>query len=943
MDKIIEYYSRKDIQKHILSIAKNRELSVKFGEKGFGKRPDILQFENDIAELVKSGATSFHFSEELWSDPLLLESGMNKKQLDNLRIGWDLCLPSFERILVKDEKETKLITFEELAGLLNISKEGRHRINKRINVFAIDPSSMRIRQDGIKEFIIRSQKPYENVIKITLRNGREIYTSPDHPILVFTSMGIGTKKAENISSSDYLIIPLKIDLERKNNNINLIDLIIKNRIEYNHGIKYKGAEISKLIIHNLIGLDKQISGTLRNRIGKTGIPFNIYKELDGNFEYKNKAYLGLAKSNVKIPVNIKLTRDFGKLIGYYLAEGYTEKNRVEFIFHKLEMKEAREVVDITNKVFKTNYDYSIIIKYESKNTLKVRFNSGLLSFVYKDILGFNRLADKKSIPCWVYSAPTGFVGGILSGYFIGDGSAFTESNKFSIRISALTASKDLVEGLSLLLLKLGIHHNLRKKHKKNWIQISGEEGTERFNRCCHVSFIKKKHLKFVRKKINHPSNHTIYPPFLDKNKIRLVNNITIQNNLYRALRLNYGINKTMAKLAANEFLSKIIDSDLLPMKIKCVEKIRYKGLFYDLETKKYNNFLHGDGVFTHNCLDVDSTDFEYSRYATFLIIEALKFHNLKNFSLKFSGNKGFHLGIPFKAFPQKVNDVETKLLFPEGPRVIASYLKYIIKDHLTAYLLKNKTVDKLLKSSGVNKEELVKDGVFNPFVLVDVDTVLISNRHMFRAPYSVNEKSGLVSVPIDPAFILDFSREDATIDKVDAKLGYLDNFKEGEATHLITQAFDWNQKLPSQTSEKVKETKSYVYQEIGNAIPEDLFPPCIKIGLSGLADGKKRFLFILLNFLSNTGYGEKEIGNLVFEWNKKNPEPLRENYITAQLSWHKRQKQKILPPNCDNQQYYVGLQICKPDNFCKLIKNPVHYAIRKNRFEEEKKSKKKTK
>ena len=351
----------------------------------------------------------------------------------------------------------------------------------------------------------------------------------------------------------------------------------------------------------------------------------------------------------------------------------------------------------------------------------------------------------------------------------------------------------------------------------------------------------------------------------------------------------------------------------------------------------------GGGYYWDLIIDVDSADFEYSRHTTFLIIEALKFHNLNNFSLKFSGNKGFHLGISFKAFPKKVNDVDTNLLFPEGPRIIASYLKYIIKDHLTTHLLKGNTVYSLLKKSGISKEELVKNGVFNPFALVDIDTVLISNRHMFRAPYSLNEKSGLVSVPIDPKTILDFSRDDASIEKVDAKLGYLDTFKEGEATHLITQAFDWNQKLPSQTSEKIGEHKNYVYQEIGNVIPEELFPPCMKIGLSGLSDGKKRFLFILLNFLSNTGYGDKEIENLVFEWNKKNPEPLRESYIRGQLSWHSKQKQKLLPPNCDNQQYYVGLQICKPDGFCKLIKNPVHYAIRKNRIEKEKKVKKKAK
>lgn len=343
-------------------------------------------------------------------------------------------------------------------------------------------------------------------------------------------------------------------------------------------------------------------------------------------------------------------------------------------------------------------------------------------------------------------------------------------------------------------------------------------------------------------------------------------------------------------------------------------------------------------------IDVDSSNFIYSQYTTFLIIEALKFHNLNNFSLKFSGNKGFHLGIHFKSFPKKVNDTETKLLFPDGPRVIASYLKYIIKDHLTSYLLKNNTVDNLLKSSKVSKEELVKNGVFNPFALVDIDTVLISNRHMFRAPYSLNEKSGFVSIPIDPKKILGFSREDASIEKVDAKIGYLDDFKEGEATHLITQAFDWNQKLPSQTNEKIEETKNYVHHKIGNVIPEEFFPPCMKIGLAGLSDGKKRFLFILLNFLSNTGYGEKEIEKVVFDWNKKNPEPLRENYIRGQLSWHTKQKQKLLPPNCDNQQYYIGLQICKPDGFCKLIKNPVHYTLRKHKLsQEEKKVKKKSK
>jgi len=65
---LLSYYKRKDIQEEIIANAKNREIAIKFGDKGFGPRPDVLQYPRDILELVKQGATSFHASEELWSN-----------------------------------------------------------------------------------------------------------------------------------------------------------------------------------------------------------------------------------------------------------------------------------------------------------------------------------------------------------------------------------------------------------------------------------------------------------------------------------------------------------------------------------------------------------------------------------------------------------------------------------------------------------------------------------------------------------------------------------------------------------------------------------------------------------------------------------------------------------------------------------------------------------
>ena len=85
------YYSKPEIQKIIYEFAKNREISPRYFE-GFGKRPDSFQYISDVYEMVKKGATSFHCSEEIWEDPLKIVTGMNSKQLDEIREGWDLLI-----------------------------------------------------------------------------------------------------------------------------------------------------------------------------------------------------------------------------------------------------------------------------------------------------------------------------------------------------------------------------------------------------------------------------------------------------------------------------------------------------------------------------------------------------------------------------------------------------------------------------------------------------------------------------------------------------------------------------------------------------------------------------------------------------------------------------------------------------------------------------------
>ena len=349
-------------------------------------------------------------------------------------------------------------------------------------------------------------------------------------------------------------------------------------------------------------------------------------------------------------------------------------------------------------------------------------------------------------------------------------------------------------------------------------------------------------------------------------------------------------------------------------------------------------------------LDIDCSFYEYSKIAADLVIKALKFNEVKSVSCKFSGNKGFHIGIPFEAFPERIRNEKTASMFPDAARRIAFYIKELIKKPLGEKIMQfeKNNFSKIIEKTKENPNKITYyeknkfgDNIakLNAEPFLNIDTILISLRHLFRMPYSLHEKSGLVSIPIDPNKVLEFKKENAEPKNVKiSKFIFLNkkNVAEGDAKKLIMQAFDFS--LNKEEELNIETKKDY---EIKDAMPEQFFPPCVKLISNGLADGRKRSLFILINFLTSLGWGYKEIEDYLKGWNKKNTEPIRENYLLGQLRYHKTQKKKILPPNCNNNMYYVDVGICKPDNLCSKIKNPVSYSIRKSVFLREEGKKKK--
>jgi hypothetical protein len=290
---------------------------------------------------------------------------------------------------------------------------------------------------------------------------------------------------------------------------------------------------------------------------------------------------------------------------------------------------------------------------------------------------------------------------------------------------------------------------------------------------------------------------------------------------------------------------------------------------------------------------------EEAKTTTKLLVKALEQYGIKGYSVKFTGNRGFHIGLPFESFPREImglGNIEKQ--YPKIPKAVLEYLNSFVHKDLKAAF--NEDPDKV----------------------VTIDVNLISPRHLFRLPYCLHRKTWLVSIPVTD--IDSFEKVQAKPENVKVDLKFLDfQGEEGEATELLQSALFW----ASRREEKQRDKPKYEVSLPTKAIRPEYFPPCMKNILQGLEDGKKRSVFVLITFLHHIGWKEPEIKQFLLEWNSRNKEPLRENFIRTTLSNQFSRDAPQMAPNCSNLGYYKNYGVCTPDNMCASIKNPVTYTL----------------
>jgi len=105
-------------------------------------------------------------------------------------------------------------------------------------------------------------------------------------------------------------------------------------------------------------------------------------------------------------------------------------------------------------------------------------------------------------------------------------------------------------------------------------------------------------------------------------------------------------------------------------------------------------------------IDVDSKYLDVSKILAKLIVETLENFGVRNYGVKFSGSKGFHVIVSGAAFPEEFDGEKMSDAFPRWPRAICEYLTHITRAEF------NKRVGEIFSDSvKVPKDEKAREAL----------------------------------------------------------------------------------------------------------------------------------------------------------------------------------------------------------------------------------------
>jgi elongation factor 2 len=349
------------------------------------------------------------------------------------------------------------------------------------------------------------------LVKIKLKNGLEVKSTPEHKFLVRNNSSVVEKRADELTMQDIIICPREIKYDEMSldelKSI-IIDTLSKNENFYVFLHKQIAKELHKKIIN--AGREKVWKHT-NSRLKMLSFYHGAWRgvfrlnDLLKVYEFfgmeKSRAYdsvkhinyRGVAQRGVHSSINLRLPeserdfRAFFYLVGVMFGDGNTEGN-----IDNTDEEIHRKIIEICKSVFGID---ATVKRYSDRCPRIIIGNK-----TFKQILSsaFNFPLKKKSlnirVPKIMERIPLAMCGSFLRGYFDTDGSV--EKGRSAVSLSS--ASPGMAQDIQMLLLRFGCPSQFYEK--KSCVYISGTNSLNAFKN--HIGFM----LSYKSKRLDKLSN-----------------------------------------------------------------------------------------------------------------------------------------------------------------------------------------------------------------------------------------------------------------------------------------------------------------------------------------------------------------------------------------------------------------------------------------------------
>ncbi len=522
--------------------------------------------------------TKSHMIERLAKNPIQVRNIATSAHIHHGK-----CISADSRLIMTDGTiKTAKEIFEEVSNKGELYEENEdHTVfipSKKIEIFSLNKITGKIEKKPIQ---YSWRLCGGRTIKVKLRNGFEITTTPEHRYMVFGD-GFNDIEAKDLKLGDRIVCSRRLDISNK---INIKKEILDKLSEKNFYVNLK-IEFSKLLNKRILehGI-KNIKFDIKGKSFYHGIWQNrynlkdllnicrifsisvedIYNQIEVIF-FRTGKQRGHNSFHIKLPQDFK---EFFYLAGLFLGDGSERK----FIAGKSQLSESVQRI-CKSLGFETK-------RVECRNRTPEVHTNLTLVHVLNSLFDYplKQKSHNIKISEFVWKNNKENIAMLIRGYFDTDGCV--EKSRRAITISS--ASKKMIDDLHLLLLRFGC---IAIKEKDNTLSISGISAIN-FNK--EIGFALNEKIEKLEILVKKVSGSIVCDTIKTGNQVMLI----------------------------TKKLKDVLETELSYVEVKQIESC-FDEVVYDFTVPETHNFI-AEGMFIHNTAMTDNllaaAGFMASKYA----------------------------------------------------------------------------------------------------------------------------------------------------------------------------------------------------------------------------------------------------------------------------------------------------------------------------------------